>query len=254
MYPAPEPMEHQQRMELAQMIAKRLIARYGKVVKAIGLYGSLARNEEGPYSDIEMFCVLRAPGETRNYEWCAGSWKAEVNVRDEVSLRQEASQVDGHWARTHGKFVHIFPLTDPEDYFSGLRELVVSHPPEIFREVIKEVLIGDIYELIGKVRNAQVRGHEQALVVLAVELTQRTASALGLEHRHLYGSSSSVLDEAVRLPDPPEGFHSLAQMVMTGNLHHAPMIVSACDTLWSGLVRWAEERSYALVASQDIPF
>ena len=112
---------------------------------------------------------------------------------DEVSLRQEASQVDGRWARTHGKFVHIFPLTDPEDYFSGQRELVVSHPPELFRE-------------------------------------------------------------AVRLPDPPEGFHPLAQMVMTGNLHHAPMIVSACNTLWSGLVRWAEERSYTLVASQDIPF
>jgi kanamycin nucleotidyltransferase len=55
-------MEHQQRMELAQMITKRLIIRYGKVVKAIGLYGSLARNEDGPYSDIEMFCVLRAPG------------------------------------------------------------------------------------------------------------------------------------------------------------------------------------------------
>ncbi len=254
MYPVPEPMEHQQRMDLAQMIAERLIARYGKLVKAIGLYGSLARNEDGPYSDIEMFCVIRVPGETCNYEWCAGPWKAEVNVRDEVSLRQEASHVAGHWARTHGKFVHIFPLTDPEDYFSGLRELVVSHPPELFRGVIEEVLIGDLYELIGKVRNAHVKGHAKALVVLAVELAQRTASVLGLEHRHLYGTSSSVLDEAVRLPDPPEGFHILAQMVMTGNLHYAPTIVSVCDTLWSGLVRWAEERSYTLVASQEIPF
>ena len=254
MYPVPEPMEHQQRMVLAHMIAERLIARYGKAVKAIGLYGSLARNEDGPYSDIEMFCVLRAPGETRNYEWCAGSWKAEVNVRDEVSLRQEASQVAGHWARTHGKFVQIFPLTDPENYFSGLRELVVSHPPELFREVIEEVLITDMYELIGKVRNAHVKGYDQALAVLAVELAQRTASALGLEHRHLYGSSSAVLDEAVRLPDPPDGFHTLAQMVMTGHLQHAATIVSVCDTLWSGLVRWAEERSYTLVASQEIPF
>jgi kanamycin nucleotidyltransferase len=254
MYPVPQPMEHQQRMELAQMIAERLISRYGKSVKAIGLYGSLARNEDGPYSDIEMFCVLRAPAETRNYEWCAGPWKAEVNVRDEVALRQEASEVAGSWARTHGAFVHVFPLTDPEDYFSGLRELVMSHPPELFREVIEEVLVGDIYELIGKVRNAHVRGHEQALVVLAVELTQRTAYALGLEHRHLYGTSSSVLDEALRLPDLPEGFHPMAQMVMTGDLQHAPLIVSACDILWSGLVRWAEERSYTLLASQDIPF
>lgn len=254
MYPIPEPMEHQQRLELAQMIAERLIVRYGQSVKAIGLYGSLARNEDGPYSDIEMFCVLRAPGETRNYEWCAGPWKAEVNMLDDVSLRQEASQVDGSWARTHGAFVHVLPLMDPDDYFGGLRELVMSHPPELFREVIEEVLIGDIYELIGKTRNAHVRGHDYALAVLAVELAQRTAYALGLEHRHLYGTSSSVLDEAVRLPDPPEGFHTLVRMVMTGNLQHAPTIVSVCDTLWSGLVHWAEERSYTLVAPQEIPF
>lgn len=254
MYPIPEPMEHQQRMKLAQMIAERLITRYGTSVKAIGLYGSLARNEDGPYSDIEMFCVLRAPGETRNYEWCAGPWKAEVNVLDEVSLCQEASQVDGRWAQTHGAFLHVLPLTDPEDYFSGLRALVMSHPPEIYRAVVEEVLIGDIYEIIGKVRNAHMRGYDQALAVLAVELTQRTAYALGLAHRHLYGTSSSILDEALRLPDPPEGFHVLAQMVMTGNLQHAPVIVSGCDTLWSGLVRWAEERGYTLIASQDIPF
>lgn len=254
MYPIPEPMEHQQRMELAQMIAQRLITRYGTSVRAIGLYGSLARNEDGPYSDIEMFCVLRAPGEMRDYEWCTGPWKAEVDVYDEVSLRQKASRVDGLWAQTHGAFTRIFPLIDPEDYFSGLRELVMSHSPEIFRAVIEEVLIGDIYEIIGKVRNAHVRGHDQALPVLAVELTQRTAYALGLAHRHLYGTSSSLLDEAVSLPDPPEGFSILARMVMAGNLQRASTIVSACDTLWSGLVHWAEERGYTLIASQDIPF
>jgi kanamycin nucleotidyltransferase len=121
-------MEHQHRMELAQLIAERLIVRYGTAVKAIGLYGSLARQEDGPYSDIELFCVLRAPGEPRTYEWCAGAWKAEVNVLDEVALRQEASQLDGSWARTHGAFVRVLPLLDPDDYFGGLSEVVMSHP------------------------------------------------------------------------------------------------------------------------------
>jgi kanamycin nucleotidyltransferase len=241
-------------MKLAQMIAERLMERYGTSVKAIGLYGSLARNEDGPYSDIEMFCVLRAPGETHDYAWCAGPWKAEVNVYDEVTLRQKASQVGDSWARTHGAFVHVFPLIDPENYFGELRELVMSHPPELFRKVIEEVLIGDIYELIGKVRNAHVSKHNHALPVLAVELAQQTAYALGLEHRHLYRTVSSVLNEAVKLPDPPEGFHTLARMVMTGDLQHALTIVSACDTLWSGLVHWAEERSYMLIAAQEIPF
>jgi kanamycin nucleotidyltransferase len=254
MSPNPEPMDHQQRMDLAGKIAERLTARYEAAVKAIGLYGSLARNEDGPYSDIEMFCVLKAPGKTYNYEWSTGPWKAEVNVLDEVSLRQKASQVDGRWAQTHGAFMHIFPLAGPEDYFSGLRELVMTHPPEIFHAAIEEVLIGDIYEIIGKVRNAQAKEHHQALTVLAVELVLRTAYALGLAHRYLYRTKSSVLDEAVNLPDPPEGFHTLAQMVMMGNLQDAKTVNSACDTLWSGLVRWAKERGYTLIAPHGIPF
>ncbi len=146
MPPSPEPMDHRRRLELALEMAARLIKRYGNSVKAIGLYGSLARNEDGPYSDIEMFCVLRDPGYNQDFEWCAGPWKAEVNVRDGISLREEASQVSGRWPLTHGKFVHVLPLADPEDYFTGLGELVLAHPPELFREAIEEVLVGDLQE------------------------------------------------------------------------------------------------------------
>src|SRR5579885_1170199 len=256
MSPFPQPIEHEQRMQLAHKIAERLLAKYGASVKAIGLYGSLARNEDGPFSDIEMFCVLRETTEAHNYEWCAGPWKAEVNVRDEISLRQEAAQIDGSgpWALTHGAFVHILPLIDPEHYFAELKQLAISYPPEVFRAEIEGVLIGDIYELIGKIRNAHFRKHYHALPMLAVELAKRTAYALGLEHRHLYGTSSNVLTEALTLPDPPDGFHALAHLVMHGNLQDAATVASTCDTLWTGLVHWAEQRGYTLVSAQEIPF
>lgn len=254
MYPSPQPITHEQRMRLAHKIADRLMVKYGASVKAIGLYGSLARHEDGPFSDIEMFCVLRETTEAHNYEWCAGPWKAEVNVRDEASLREEASELDGSWARTRGAFVRILPLLDPDDYFAALKQLTISHPPEAFRATIEEVLIGDIYELIGKIRNAHFRKHYHALPTLAVELTKRTAYALGLEHRHLYETSSNVLSEALALPDPPDGFHALAHLVMNGNLQDAATVFAMCDTLWAGLVQWAEQRGYRLVSAQEIPF
>jgi kanamycin nucleotidyltransferase len=117
MVPDPQPMNDQQRLRLAHAIADRLLVRCGDLVKAIGLYGSLARNDDGPYSDSEMVCLLRPPGETRDDEWCAGPWKAEVNVRDAERLRAEAAQLEGDWALTQGADVHIFPLTDPEQSF-----------------------------------------------------------------------------------------------------------------------------------------
>jgi len=254
MSPDPQPMDHRQRLELARRIARRLAARYNASLKAIGLYGSVARNQDGPYSDIEMFCVLKEPGETRNFEWCAGPWKAEVNVRGEENLRGLAARLDERWALTHGAFVRVLPLMDPEHYFAGLQELVMHHAPEDFRLLIEEGLIDDMYERVGKIRNAFVRQQYQALPTLAVLLAQRTAYILGLEHRHLYQTASSLLDEAIQFPNLPEGFTSLAHLVMGGRLSDAALVESACDTLWAGLVRWADERSYTLVTPEEIPF
>jgi kanamycin nucleotidyltransferase len=240
-------------MELARAIADRLLARYGDVVQAIGLYGSVARKDDGPYSDIEMHCVLRPPGETRNYEWCAGPWKAEVNVRTEASLREEAAQLEGDWALTHSAYVHILPLIEWEQTFAGLSELVMAHSADDFRAVIEGELVGEISELIGKVRNASGRKHYHALPPLAVDLARRTALVLGLEHRHLYRTAGSVLDEATALPNPPLGFPSLSRLVTTGELSNPSILVDACNAVWSGLTQWAAERGYRLISTPEIP-
>lgn len=63
-----------------------------------------------------------------------------------------------------------------------------------------------------------------------------------------------MLEEALTLPDLPEGFQALARLVMSGALTDASVVASACDVLWSGLVQWAKERGYTLVASREIPF
>ncbi len=56
------------------------------------------------------------------------------------------------------------------------------------------------------------------------------------------------------LPDPPQGFHFLVDLVLKGDLRDASTLVCACDTLWRGLVNWARERGYNLITSEKIPF
>jgi kanamycin nucleotidyltransferase len=253
MVSGPQPMNHQQRLQLARTIVRQLSVRYSSSLTAAGLYGSVARGQDGPYSDIELFCVLQDPGAYRNIEWCAGPWKAEVNVRSETELRREAAQLDGQWALTHSAFVHILPLIDPQHYFAGLPALVMQHTPEDFQTLIRAELASEIYECVGKIRNALSQQHYQALPALAILLTQRTAYILGLEHRHLYQAASSLFDEALELPALPQGFTVLARLVMSGTLCDAGMVASACDHLWSGLVQWAAERGYASDTSQNVP-
>ncbi len=76
----PRPMDHERRMALVEEIADRILAVHQERVRAIGVYGSLACGTDGPYSDIEMLCVLRTEGEEFVYEWTPGPWKAEVDI------------------------------------------------------------------------------------------------------------------------------------------------------------------------------
>lgn len=246
-------MTHPARMALATRIADTARAHFGERVLAIALYGSLALGADGPFSDIDMVVVL-SDEILETHEWCAGPWKAEVNVVDALAWQRAAAQLNGEWARTHGAFVRTLPLYDPVDYFAAVRTVVLDHTADQFQAAIEEVLVGDIYELIGKVRNARTRRSLDAIPVLAVQLAQTIALLLGLEHRHLYTSSSSVLREAAALPDLPDQAHALLSLVMQGRLTERDALAYTCDRVWDGLVEWAAARAYRMVAVRDLPW
>lgn len=113
----PQPVTRDHRLQIARQIAGRLRRHYGEQLLALGLYGSLARGTDGPYSDIEMHCVLHGSGIEFCHEWSAGPWKAEVDVYSQDVLLAWAGEVDVDWPLTHGACVQVQVLHDPADFF-----------------------------------------------------------------------------------------------------------------------------------------
>ncbi|MGC5772485.1 ANT(4')-I family aminoglycoside nucleotidyltransferase [Paenibacillus pabuli] len=244
-----------ERIQTCNEIASRLHEVYGEKILAIGVYGSVSRGTDGPFSDIEMFCVLCESSESVefSYEWSAGPWKAEVNVCSEDVLLETASTVEGEWPLTHGPFFSQLSLYDPKGFFPKLKEVAESPTIEDFRHAINEVLVGEMYEFVGKLRNVSLSGPHTYLPYLAVEFAQYGAMLVGLHHQKLFSTGSLVLPEALELPSRPEGFDNVARMVMSGELAEPSKIVSACENFWSGLVNWAAEHGY-VISTKRIPF
>src|SRR5512136_1748508 len=48
-------MNHNDRIELARKIADQIVNRYGQDIIGIALYGSVAKNEDAEYSDLEFW-------------------------------------------------------------------------------------------------------------------------------------------------------------------------------------------------------
>jgi len=235
-------MERSRRLELAREIAAQVQRHYGDDVLAVGVYGSVARGTDGPYSDIEIHCVLRGTGLDVCHEWSAGPWKAEVDVYSEDVILEWASEVDVDWSLTHGACTNVLPLYDPTDFFSRLREAALSQPDHVFQRVILDVIVGELYERIGKIRNARAEENDACMSYLAVDLAKCGACLLGLDNRHLYTVSTRLFEESLALPGRPDGYDSLCRMVMSGDLADAARVADAANDFWSGVERWAQER------------
>src|SRR2546427_11832326 len=97
----PQPMDRGDRQIEIERIVERLDSAFGRSIVAIGLYGSTARGADQPFSDIEMFCVLKKPDEDRRLEWVYGNGKAEDQLFGEDVVRRKAPELDEVWPVTH---------------------------------------------------------------------------------------------------------------------------------------------------------
>jgi kanamycin nucleotidyltransferase len=247
----PQPITPEQRRQMMQTISQMLQDHFQDQLIALGVYGSLARGTDGPFSDIEMHCIIQGEEIDYSYEWSTGPWKAEVDVYSPEVILAQAREVDGNWSITHGAFVRVLPLFDPQDFFLRLKETAQSQPEELFQYRIKEVIVGDLYELVGKVRNAWAAQNTACLPEYALQLAKGTACLVGLAQRHLYQGSRDLFQEALALPDAPQGFATLCRRVMSGHLSNPRAIVCEVNGLWEGIETWAVRRNIVLEDQLD---
>lgn len=250
----PQPIEREQRLNLAREIADKALEVRGEDVLAIGLYGSIARGTDGPYSDIEILCVLDTPDEDYDHEWVHGPWKAEINFLSKNVLLAKAAKVDERWSLTHGAFCHVLALHDPHHFFATLRGVVLSQPQEHFIAAMRDCIIFDLYEMMGKLRNAHHSQNTAYFPVIVLHMTTYGAYIIGLANRCHYTTASHIHQESPTLPNRPAGYDELCHLVISGDLRDSQHIYDLCETFWSGIEQWATEKGVTFEEMRKIPF
>jgi kanamycin nucleotidyltransferase len=235
MWQGPVAQTQAARMAMVERIVAELQRTYGADLLGVALYGSLARGEDGPHSDIELFCVINQPGVDFSHEWVYGPGKAEVNLLGPDVVRTEAAEVDERWSLSAGQFVRCRPLLGDPTLFDELRALPFSAPKAVFDALIGEMVVGELYEWIGKLRNGQAQGNLAFVPDVACSFVSNTALLLGLVHRRLYSTGAKLLQESLALPDLPAGYAAACALVMAGDLADHTRTAAALETLWAGL-------------------
>ena len=259
LWQGPRPQSHSGRLQLLDRIVADLHRVYGRDLVALALYGSLARGEDGDYSDIELWAVVDVPGLDHAEEWVVGPGKAEVNLYGPDVIAARARELDEDWSVAQGAYVHNRPLYGDLAFFEELRAAVYAAPKADFDRVIAAMVVGEMFEWMGKLRNGMAqagagRGDTGFLPPLACSFAHDVARLAGLVHRHLYRSGSRLLTDSLNLPTLPAGYAELARRVMAGRLDEPGAVAAAVEACWAGLGPWLDVEGIDLAAAVRPPW
>ena len=180
----PSRMDHAQRLVIAQQISDQLQHHYQDQVKAIGIFGSVAREMDEPFSDIELHCVLQGENIETAYEWATETWKGLVNVYSQDIMLRDAAIIDETWPFVQSGYVFIKPLYDPDGFFSRIREIALKPRPDEFDQAVQnrssETSTNSLSKFVTRTRQTRplrsrcwlssLQSREQALSVLRTSI------------------------------------------------------------------------------------
>jgi len=239
-------MERARRRQLAEELAAKIVRSRSDVV-AVVLFGSVARGDDGPDSDVELTAVVRRGGHEAQ-RFVLGGVLFNVYWSNAAGYRRHLLEPDGDAAK-HG-FADGVALHDPHGWFARLKRDIANLPTSFYRRSAEDAL-HQMYEYVCKARNAQRRG-DNANVVYATGVVGYLARVLAalLNRRH-YRSENTMADEWLGFPDLPQEFRRHVTRLVGGSAS-VPMRYESAMALWRLCQTWAAQRGVRLRAVRSL--
>ncbi|WP_027483289.1 kanamycin nucleotidyltransferase C-terminal domain-containing protein [Deinococcus pimensis] len=207
---------HDQRLDRARRITHLVRSAYGERVLAVGVYGSTARALDRSFSDLELAVVLPGLRRFARQEYFLDGWKTEVEYWPPERLVDEQKELDLEWPFRGGQFSDVLALHDPHGFWAGV---AAFHPGEAeFRDALREALVGEYLEHLGKYLNAAESGDAGEQRLAYVTLTLDALGLAGLLNRRWYVSRATAAREALSFELLPAGHEALLASVVEGEL------------------------------------
>ncbi|MCS7197363.1 MAG: hypothetical protein NZ930_01540 [Candidatus Bipolaricaulota bacterium] len=234
-------MTHEDRLALARELAQRILQKYGDTVLGIALYGSVAREADTSYSDIELRVVTDASVAEHDVEYVHRSGaKIEINYEQAENYLRRAASVDIDWPIWAAIYRQQMVLFEREDFFARARKVAESVRDEYFRTAQAQLIAEDLYELVQKIRGAWEQKSEENLRWWAGRLLWFSVLWLGLANRKYFTTGGTVWDEVRRFSILPKNFEHQLAVLASFRPSSVNEVYHAVEELWAEIQKLAE--------------
>ena len=168
------------RMALARTICASLAAAHGDGVLLGGVYGSVARGDDTPWSDLEMLFVTRDGNGLRGRDLLYRGTAVHYEVLEKGVLAASLRQPSLRWPYLMGVLSGLRVLHGDEHLPLDWLNVGLSVPRDALRASLAGLAPGLVVESHGRMHSCVARGNTDALHVSAIEVLLEMRTALCL--------------------------------------------------------------------------
>lgn len=234
-------MNHNDRMKLARTIADQIVSRYGKEIIGIALYGSVAKNEDAEYSDIEFWIATTDKLPSREVLSICQGQSVELFYDRAENLIIDTGTVTPCWPLQADMRRSFIIMHEQENYFGRIRQAAMNLRETDFTDAIKERMLRT-HELAGKLRNAWVNHDRHGILALSRDLVFSFALIIGLANRKYYKSQRGMYQQSKEMPLKPKRYVELLDAAGGFENTNTEEVFCAAIALWEQTERFVKDQ------------
>ncbi len=227
-------MEHNERISIAKEICKKIIAKYHPYY--VGIYGSVSRNEDKKYSDLELQVV------TKEKDWW-GSFSIDglsvwVHFAPLTKVLEQVSWIEPEGSSNTNNLLNSLTLYDRIDLKNKIRQRFRSIDYRKFKKAAL-VPLGEVCDNVSKMRNAiEIDKRKDMLILEKFILLEQADNVVALLNRkHFTRGGMGHLIDIAKFKHVPKDYIRLSRAIWTTGNNKKALAASA--KLADSLVRFA---------------
>ena len=242
-------VSHEKRLGFARTIASRLIDTHKDAVLAICIYASTAKNLDRPYSDLEIFCVVKDSLEAKNKRYVYHGLMVEIDYFQESNFLKEAARVGWDWPLGADQFRNRIALFERDNWLRKLEEAVARNDRADVTEELRWAVL-TVTESLGAVRNANIKSDPRDLRTRAFYMAWDAARVVFLCNRKYVLTTSWFWRQLFECEEQPNDFRNLIDIVAGFVESTNTELVDAAEELWLKTTKMALARGFSIESTE----
>jgi kanamycin nucleotidyltransferase len=244
-------VSHEERVELGRKIASQVLDTYKDAIFAICIYASTAKKLDRPYSDLEIFCVVKDNLEIKNKRYVHDGLLIEIDYPQESNLLKEAKRIGWDWPLGADQYRNRMVLFERDNWLKKLEKAVEENDSADLAEELRWATL-TMTESLAAVRNAHFKRDNRDLRTRAFNLAWDAARVVFYHNRRYVLTTSWFWKQLFECQEKPKGFRKLVDVVAGFEKSTNSELIDAAEKLWRETMMMVQPRGIS-IESREIP-